>query len=83
MVAIPAELHLQELHGPVEQAVDHLEARALVVVNGTQTAAIPHTHIWFVETGDDSEASVKTGLNRTTFITIEINAPKVHIYSYK
>lgn len=76
MVAILALLHLQELHGPVQQAVDHLKARVLVVVEGAQTPAVPRTHIWFVETGIDGEATVKIGLNQTTFNTLEINKLK-------
>lgn len=77
VVAILALPHLQELHGPVQQAVDHLEARVLVVVEGAQTPAVPRTHIWFVETGIDGEATVKTGLNHPTFNTFEINKLKL------
>lgn len=82
-VAILTKLHLQELHGPVKQAVDHLEARVLVVVNGAQTPAVPRAHIWFVGTGDDSLVTIKTGLNSTTFITFEINILQVQIFTSK
>lgn len=62
----PSKLHLQKLHGPVQQAVNHLKARVLVVVNGRQAPAVPGAHIWFVETGNDSVGNTETGLNHTT-----------------
>lgn len=47
VVAIALDrLHLQQLHGPVQQAMDHLKARALVVVNSTETSAVPRPNIW-------------------------------------
>lgn len=49
VVALAAgRLHLQQLHGSVQQAVDHLEARTLVVVNGTEAPAVPRSHIWLI-----------------------------------
>lgn len=42
----PARLHLQQLHGPVQETVDHFEAWASVVVNGTETATVPRSNIW-------------------------------------
>lgn len=72
MVAVaPSKLHLQKLHGPVQQAVNHLKARVLVVVNGRQAPAVPGAHIWFVE------ANNETGLNHTTLI--KVNFPHYSI----
>lgn len=49
VVTIPTSwLHLQQLHGPVQQAVDHLKTRTLVIVNGTETPAVPSANIWRV-----------------------------------
>ena len=49
VVAFPTDrLHLQQLHGPVQQAMDHLEAWSLVVVNGTETSAVPRSDICLV-----------------------------------
>lgn len=75
VVAVPpSRLHLQKLHGPVQQAVNHLKARVLVVVNGRQAPAVPRTHIWFVDTGNDSVGNTETGLNHTTLIKFKVNA---------
>lgn len=41
-------LHVEQLHGSVKEAVDHLEARTLVVVHGTETPAVPRPDIWSV-----------------------------------
>lgn len=46
-------LHLQQLHGPVQQAMDHLKARALVVVNSAETSAVPRADIWLVGQGKE------------------------------
>lgn len=52
VVTVPtSRLHLQQLHGPVQQAVDHLETGTLVVVNGTETPAVPHANICRVRRG--------------------------------
>lgn len=40
--------HVQQLHGAVQQAVDHLETGTLVVENSTETPAVPRPHIWLV-----------------------------------
>lgn len=52
VVAIALDrLHLQQLHGPVQEAMDHLKARALVVVNSTEASAVPRPDIWLVGQG--------------------------------
>ena len=38
--------------------MDHLETRALVVVNGTETPAVPRTHIW--EEEEEEEGKVRS-----------------------
>lgn len=40
-----ARFHIQQLHGPVQQAVDDLEPRAFVVVDCTEPPVVPRTHI--------------------------------------
>lgn len=40
--------HLQQLHGAVQQAVNHLKTGTLVVEDGTETPAVPRPDIWWV-----------------------------------
>lgn len=52
VVTVPTSwLHLQQLHRPVQQAVDHLKTGTLVVVDGTEAPAVPHANIWNVRRG--------------------------------
>lgn len=49
VVTVPTSwLHLQQLHGPVQQAVDHLKTGTLVIVNGAEAPAVPGANIWRV-----------------------------------
>lgn len=49
VVAVPtSRFNLQQLHGSVQQPVNHLKTRALVVVNSTETPAVSCANIWNV-----------------------------------